>query len=44
MKKDQAKKEPKKVKYAKPVLIKHKKLKDITAGGSPNPILGCTKG
>ena len=44
MKKEQGEKELKKVKYSKPVLIKHKKLKDITAGGSPpNNILGCTK-
>ena len=34
MKKETGKKEVKKVKYLKPILIKHKKLKDITAGGS----------
>ena len=45
MKKEKAKKDLKKVKYLKPVLTKHKKLKEITAGVSPNPIpgLGCTK-
>jgi hypothetical protein len=31
MKKEKEKKELKKVKYLKPVLTKHKKLKDITA-------------
>jgi hypothetical protein len=30
MKKEKEKKEQRKVKYVKPVLIKHKKLKDIT--------------
>lgn len=34
--------------YTKPVLIKHKQLKDITAGAAgsninPNPGLGCTR-
>jgi hypothetical protein len=43
MKKDKGKKELKKVKYMKPVLIKHKKLKDITAQGSFDNILGSTK-
>jgi len=32
MKKEKTKKELKKDKYLKPVLTKHKKLKDITAG------------
>ena len=32
MKKEKEKKELKKAKYLKPVLTKHKKLKDITAG------------
>ena len=42
MKKEE--KEIKKNEYTKPLLIKHKKLKDITAGaGSPNNVLGCTK-
>ena len=37
-------KEKKKAKYIKPVLAKHKKLKDLTAGGSGfNNDLGCTK-
>ncbi len=39
------KKEIKKAEYKKPVLTKHKKLKDVTAGFfSPGPpVLGCTK-
>ena len=36
-------KEKNKTKYVKPILIKHKKLKDLTAGGSPINTLGCTK-
>ncbi len=44
MKKEKEKKEPKKARYVKPVLTKHKKLKDITAGAmSPGQKLGCTK-
>ena len=45
MKKEKTKKELKKVKYLKPVLTKHRKLKDITAGGTNGtlPPLGCTK-
>lgn len=45
MKKERGKKELKKVKYLKPVLTKHKKLRDITATsiGSPGKGLGCTK-
>jgi len=35
-------KKEQKSKYSKPILIKHKKLNDITAGGSPAP-LGCTR-
>jgi hypothetical protein len=34
VKKEKEKKDLKKAKYLKPVLIKHKKLKDITAQGS----------
>ncbi len=37
------KKEIKKAEYKKPVLTKHKKLRDVTAGVSPNAGLGCTK-
>ncbi len=39
------KKEIRKADYKKPVLTKHKKLKDVTAvlGSPPGPILGCTK-
>ncbi len=39
------KKDVKKVKYSKPVLTKHKKLKDITAGTFFSRLapLGCTK-
>ncbi len=37
------KKEIKKAEYKKPVLTKHKKLRDVTAGVSPAPGLGCTK-
>ncbi len=37
-------KEIKKAEYKKPVLTKHKKLRDVTAGlFSPAPPLGCTK-
>ena len=44
MKREKTKKELKKVKYLKPVLTKHKKLKDITAAGTNgSSILGCTK-
>jgi hypothetical protein len=42
MKKEKEKKEQKKVKYLKPVLTKHKKLKDITAQGSFDHMLGYT--
>ncbi len=41
MKKEKEKKDLKKAKYLKPVLTKHKKLRDITAGESG--ALGCTK-
>jgi hypothetical protein len=41
MKKGKEKKEQKKVKYLKPILTKHRKLKDITA--STTQELGCTK-
>ncbi len=44
MKKEKEKKELKKAKYLKPVLTKHKKLKDITAGAmSPGKGLGCSR-
>ena len=43
MKKEKEKKELKKAKYLKPVLTKHKKLKDITAAQTMIPGLGCTK-
>ncbi len=45
MKKEKEKKDQKKVKYLKPVLIKHKKLRDITAGGTQmnGSMLGCTR-
>ena len=36
-------KEKRKVKYLKPVLTKHKKLKEITAVFSRAAELGCTK-
>ena len=46
-KKDKVKKDGKteqtRMKYTKPVLTKHKKLRDITAGESPATGLGCTK-
>ncbi len=42
MKKEKGKKEEKKAKYLKPVLTKHRKLKDVTAGGSIGG-LGCTR-
>jgi hypothetical protein len=42
MRKEKEKKEQRKVKYVKPVLTKHKKLKDITAQ-STGMRLGCTK-
>lgn len=38
---EKEKKEKGKVKYVKPVLTKHKKLKNIT--GQTSPPLGCTK-
>ena len=34
MKKERMKKEAKKIKYLKPVLTKHRKLKDLTASRS----------
>ncbi len=37
------KKEVKKAEYKKPVLTKHKKLRDVTAQGTPGNFLGCTK-
>ncbi len=44
VKKQKEKKEAGKLKYLKPELTKHKKLKDITAGFmSPRGELGCTK-
>jgi len=44
MKEKKEKKEMKKVAYLKPVLTKHKKLRDMTAGSSATPTsLGCTK-
>ncbi len=43
MKKEKDKKELRKAKYLKPVLTKHKKLRDITAGAMSRPVLGCTK-
>ncbi len=42
MKREKAKSNRKKAQYRKPVLTKHKKLRDITAGLT-GPILGCTK-
>jgi hypothetical protein len=43
MKKKKEIAEAKKVKYLKPVLTKHKRLRDITALKSARPVLGCTK-
>ena len=44
MKKEKAKKELRKDKYLKPVLTKHKKLRDLTASRTgASPALGCTK-
>ncbi len=43
MKKEKDKKELKKARYLKPVLTKHKKLKDVTASVTLMPALGCTK-
>jgi hypothetical protein len=43
MKREKEKKELKKAQYLKPVLTKHKKLKDITAIPSSAITLGCTK-
>ncbi len=37
------KKEIRKAAYKKPVLTKHKKLRDITAIKTLTPTLGCTK-
>ncbi len=39
------KKEMKKAEYKKPILTKHKKLRDVTAGGTGfiGNLLGCTK-
>lgn len=42
MKKEKAKSDKEKAQYRKPVLTKHKKLREITAISS-EPILGCTK-
>ena len=42
MQKQEEKKQEKK-KYTKPVLTKHYKLKDITAQGTTEVSLGCTK-
>ncbi len=42
MKKEKEKKVEKKDKYLKPVLTKHRKLKDITAGAI-TMVLGCTR-
>jgi len=41
MKKEKTKSDKKKTQYRKPVLTKHKKLRDITAGATGG--LGCTK-
>jgi hypothetical protein len=43
MKKKKEIEEAKKVKYLKPVLTKHKRLRDITAVKSRGNFLGCTK-
>ncbi len=43
MKKAEEKKQLKKKKYLKPVLTKHRKLRDVTAGGSGQTGLGCTR-
>jgi hypothetical protein len=44
MKKENEKKDRKKAKYTKPVLTKHNRLRDITAGAVSRMIeLGCTK-
>ncbi len=43
MKKEKQKKEIRKAKYLKPMLTKHRKLRDITAGEISRGILGCTK-
>jgi hypothetical protein len=43
MKKKKEIAEAKKVKYLKPALTKHKRLRDITAIKSFRPVLGCTK-
>jgi len=42
MKKEE-KKQEKKIKYVKPKLTKHQKLKDITAGVTNKSFLGCTR-
>ncbi len=46
VKKEKEKKDQKKAKYAKPLLTKHQKLKDVTAALSTDhlvPGLGCTR-
>jgi hypothetical protein len=43
MKKEKEKKEQKKVKYLKPVLTKHKKLRDMTGVPGSPLTLGSTK-
>jgi hypothetical protein len=42
MKKEKMKLKSKKAQYRKPVLTKHKKLRDISAGVATG-VLGCTK-
>ena len=42
MEKEKVKSKSKKAQYRKPVLTKHKKLRDISAGGLTG-VLGCTK-
>lgn len=43
MKREKKTAETQKIKYLKPVLTRHKKLRDITAFKSIRPSLGCTK-
>ncbi len=44
MRKEKQKKDQRKAKYEKPVLTKHNKLRDITAGAVSRIMeLGCTK-
>jgi hypothetical protein len=44
MKEKKGKKDTKKVTYLKPLLTKHKKLRDMTASRSASPTgLGCTR-